>query len=88
MAQQEQQAKCRRLETRIDSPNRSSHPSTLAAATQNHTPMGRWESEKAEDQPWNAFAASKTDSGWRECFGLQVTSSTKGEQVSVGEETK
>jgi hypothetical protein len=88
MIEQEQQAKCKRLETRIDSPNRPSHPFTSAAATRNHTPMGRWESEKAEDQPWNVLTASKTDSGWRECFGLQVTSSTKGEQGSVGEETK
>jgi hypothetical protein len=40
--------------------------------------MDRWESEKVEDQPWNALTASKSNLGWRELVGNQGTPSTKG----------
>jgi hypothetical protein len=50
--------------------------------------MERWGSEKAADQPWNALASFKTNSNWRECSSDRGTSSTKGQDGSVDEETK
>jgi hypothetical protein len=50
--------------------------------------MQRWESEKDEDQPWNAVAASKHISDGKVCVGSGKTPSTVGQKGSVNEETK
>ena len=87
MDQQNQHAKI--LETTgIVRPHSSSYQYSPAGAIQNMTPMARWMGEKAAEQPWDALASFKTDSGWRECVGHQEASSTKGQNGSVEEGTK
>jgi hypothetical protein len=70
----------------MNRPNRSSYLYTSTRATRNLTPIERWESENAADQPWDGIAAFKTSSGWRESFGDKATSSTNGQNGSVDEQ--
>jgi hypothetical protein len=70
------------------SDSKQSHHSSPAGPTRPHTPMQRWESEKDEDQPWNAVAASKHISDGKVCVGSGKTPSTVGQKGSVNEETK
>jgi hypothetical protein len=81
---QGQKAKQHEHEVLVD---RTQH-ATSTGSTRNLTSMERWESEKAVDQPWNALAAFKTNSGWRECFKDQATSPTKRQNGSVYEKTR
>jgi hypothetical protein len=85
MTQHGQQAEDQQLGT---SDSKQSHHSSPAGPTRPHTPMQRWESEKDEDQPWNAVAASKHISDGKVCVGSGKTPSTVGQKGSVNEETK
>jgi hypothetical protein len=85
MTQHRQQTEDKQTET---SDSKQSHHSSPAGPTRPHTPMQRWESEKDEDQPWNAVAASKHISDGKVCVGSRNTPSTVGQKGSVNEETK
>jgi hypothetical protein len=50
--------------------------------------MERWAREKDKDQPWNALAASRTNSSGREYYSSRGTSSTRGQNGSVDERTQ
>ena len=60
--------------------------STGASSSWKHTPMGRWERERVEEEPWNVFAVVNTNSRWREI--LDTIRSTKGRSNRVGGNTK
>jgi len=65
------------------------HANTIGACPRwEQTPMGRWEMEKVEEQPWNALAVLNISSHWRESLGARDTCSTKGETGSVGGNTR
>ncbi|KAE9364647.1 hypothetical protein N431DRAFT_109864 [Stipitochalara longipes BDJ] len=90
MSSQEQPAKCQQLNTHTGGKDETpSDTISLGISTRwKQTPMGRWEREKVEEQPWNALAAVNIDPRWRESLGTQDTCSTKGETGSAGGETK
>ena len=69
-----------REEIRIDRVNRSSHP----PSPQGLNPMQRWQIETDGQQPWNALAAVIRDAGWQESVAERGTSSTEGQNGSVG----
>ncbi len=88
MVRQVQKAKQHQHEVLVDRNQHVGYQYTLTGATRHLTPMERWESEKVVDQPWNALAAFKANSGYRECFRDQAKSSTKQQNGSVDEEKK
>jgi len=88
MNRRDRKAKHNQPEVPLDRNYRTTYQHTSTCATRNLTPMERWGSEKAADQPWNALASFKTNSNWRECSSDRGTSSTKGQNGSVDEETK
>jgi hypothetical protein len=75
MPHQDKQARHRQIDTRVD------------RSTRNLTPMERWAREKAKEQPWNPLA-SKTHASSGEYSSTRGTSSTRGQNGSVGERTK
>jgi hypothetical protein len=46
--------------------------------------MQRWQIETDGQQPWNALASVTRDVGWQERVAEQGTSSTEGQNGSVG----
>lgn len=83
MTRQDQKARQHGHEILINRNQHATIQSTSSGATQNLTPMERWERENAAHQHWHALAAIKANSGWRECVKDQATSSTKGQGGSV-----
>jgi len=84
MSSQKQPAECQQSDVHSGCDDEAPRVSP----TWRQTPMGRWESEKIEEQPWNALGAVNIDSHWRETFATQGTCSTKGETGSSAGETK
>ncbi|CZR60214.1 uncharacterized protein PAC_10110 [Phialocephala subalpina] len=73
-----------RDEIRIDRSKHSSQPPSSTTNSRKLTPMQKWKTETDGQQPWNALASFTQVAGRKEHIAEQVTSSTKGQNGSVG----